>query len=546
MKRNSVANFASSYRNRSPSISVQPKTCILCHKVVPAGNNHPGKVDYCNECRVKIFDKKTTDDEISSNNSVLKQCVVCFESVKPEQPKVQHQGRAWHKDCIRCFVCSKILPNPTAFDLQSTPRCLDCQKQNVPSSIISPTSTVSSRLSGESRFSPIPRSTRRESFGSLTSHSTLNGGDFGTFNSFMADKLSTRKKSMDAISSYSRPQLDSKLFQQYQKSIHHQPKQINSPTSPINEKQRPITPTSPNKLRSLSPSLSSGLNDLNINNNPILSASTSTKVSNTKNRRSSVSMNNNNNNSNNNNDRPTSKKTCRKCTQPLHGPRVRLPTPSGDTWYYHYDCLTCAACGGHFTESEFVGDGKDVFHLHCRVPSPPRSTSPPSPVSNLSTSLSTSPVPSTTKSTPQLKQKLNNKKSSSNGLALNTTLKITDYKCHTCQLLIEDKYLKNGTRLFHPKCFTCSSCHEQIPSDKPFYDIQQEAHCESCTHKIMKTNPSKSTGHIDRNTNNKNNVSIDIKNIPSNKEFSLPLSPSVSSPLIPWDEKKVIHLLIFG
>lgn len=57
----------------------------------------------------------------------------------------------------------------------------------------------------------------------------------------------------------------------------------------------------------------------------------------------------------------------------------------------------------------------------------------------------------------------------------------------------------------------------------------------------MKINPSKSTGHINKNNNNnsnKNNVAIDIKNIPKNKEFSLPLSPSVSSPLIPWDEKK--------
>lgn len=73
MKRNSVANFASSYRNRSPSISVQPKTCILCHKAVPLGSNHLGKVDYCHECRIKIFDKKTTNDETLSDNTALKQ-----------------------------------------------------------------------------------------------------------------------------------------------------------------------------------------------------------------------------------------------------------------------------------------------------------------------------------------------------------------------------------------------------------------------------------------------------------------------------------------
>ncbi|CAO3626127.1 unnamed protein product [Cunninghamella echinulata] len=535
MKRNSVANFPSSYRNRSPSISVQPKTCILCHKAVPLGSQL-GKVDYCHECRGKIFDKKS-DDKAPVDNTVSKQCVICFESIKPEQPKVQHQGRAWHKDCIRCYVCSKVLLNPTALDLQGASRCLDCQKQQNggTTSIISPTSTVSSRLSSESRFSPIPRSKRRESFGSLTSQSTL--GDFGTYNSLMADKLSTRKKSMDAISSYSRPQLDSKLFRQYQKSIHQQKQQ--QPASPLTptEKQRPITPTSPdsNKFRSFSPTLSTGLNDMNINNIS-LSTSTSTLVSNIKNRRSSVS-----NSNTATADKPTSKKTCRKCMQQLRGPRVRLPTPSGDTWYYHYDCLTCAACGGHFTESEFVGDGKDVFHLHCRAPSPPRSTSPPSPIATLSTSTSNSPIPSVTKSTPHLNIQAN-KKHNPHGAEINTNQQITDYRCHTCQLIIEDKYLKNGTRLFHPKCFTCSSCHEQIPSDKPFYDIQQEAHCESCTQKIMKTNPSKSTGYINPSHNNNkfksNNVSIDVKSIPNNKEFPLTLSPSVSSPLIPWDEQK--------
>ncbi|SAM06181.1 hypothetical protein [Absidia glauca] len=469
MKRNSIASFASSYNTRSPS-SVQPKTCILCHKAVPLGTQL-GKNDYCHECRAKISNKSSSSPASTSpTESAQIECVGCSLPVNPEQPKVQHQGRAWHKNCIRCYVCSNPLPNPTALDLHGSSRCLSCQQKQRSTSgsnststrmvtsqqvSTSPTSTVGSSISSASRFSPIPRSLLNDKYGSTTSISTFGGSTSG-------DTLSTRKKSLDAT----RPRLDSQLFQQYQKSVGQQP-----PTSPSFNSSSPIKPT-----RSLSSQLSSpSLSSYNEKPRMVISSSTATTSSTQKSRqrRSSFTP-----------DKPPSaKKTCRKCLQVLRGPRVRLPTPTGDTWYYHYDCLTCAACGDHFTESEFVGDGKDVFHLHCRTPSPPHSTSPPplSPTTTISSgpiSPSISPIPAASSSMPL--QKRERRLSSPSQQPL-------DYRCHTCCLPIEDKCLKNGSRFFHPNCFTCFSCHEHLPSDRPFYDIQQEAHCEPCTQVIIKT-----------------------------------------------------------
>lgn len=58
---------------------------------------------------------------------------------------------------------------------------------------------------------------------------------------------------------------------------------------------------------------------------------------------------------------PPLTRACHACDKQLNGPRVRVPTANGEVWY-HYDCLTCHGCGGHFTESRFVSQGKLIYH----------------------------------------------------------------------------------------------------------------------------------------------------------------------------------------
>ncbi|KAG0167855.1 hypothetical protein DFQ28_006351 [Apophysomyces sp. BC1034] len=63
------------------------------------------------------------------------------------------------------------------------------------------------------------------------------------------------------------------------------------------------------------------------------------------------------------------RRTCSHCLKPLRGGRrVKLPLATGDK-YYHYDCLTCAACHGHFTELGFATDVFDMYGVSGTDPS---------------------------------------------------------------------------------------------------------------------------------------------------------------------------------
>ncbi|KAI8100053.1 uncharacterized protein BX664DRAFT_382494 [Halteromyces radiatus] len=514
-KRYSMASYASSYRTRTPSLSVQPKTCILCHKAVPLGTQL-GKGDYCYECRTKIFDKSSSSSSSSPNTDTTQtQCVVCSQPINPNLPNIHHQGRTWHPDCVRCHTCLKPLPDPTALDLQGNSRCLSCQQNQ--QSMTSPTSTVGSSIGSASRFSPITRSTRNESFGSATTISTYGDNDDNTF--------SLKKKSVDGISAL--PRLESQLFRHYQKSVSQQ--QHSDSSVPKTTSPSPIV--RPLSSQSSSPSLSSSYMPSKLSTSSSTDQKGQQQQQQLRQRRSSLAG-----------DKPSSKKkTCRKCTQGFNGfSRIRLPTPTGNIWYYHYNCLTCAACDGHFDQPDYVCDGKDVFHLHCRAPSPPQSVSPLSPLSPTTSSGSTtdiispssSPIPSATKSSSNLQTRQRRLSS--------TPLLPTEYQCHTCHLPIEDKCLKNGTRFFHPKCFICFSCHENLPSDKPFYDIQQEAHCEECTRQIIKTG---SRSNIYNNKTEKTNNNRPTCTTSSSASSSIrssisPLSPSMSSPLFADNNEK--------
>ncbi|ORX44587.1 hypothetical protein DM01DRAFT_1411261 [Hesseltinella vesiculosa] len=346
----SISTYTSRYR--SPSMSVQPKTCIYCHKAIPLGTQL-GKSDACHQCRTNLFETKQEQATVPQLSSGT-QCVECSQPVKLTDPKFQHQGRTWHKECIRCFECQQPIRHPTALDVNGKSRCLVCQRKSRPRAASFNTGPRPIGLSSQAYRSPLPTSA--------------------------------------------------------------------SPVPPAS----PASPMSPSPQPSASISTASGKK---------LKAS---------------------------------KKSCRKCQQVLRGPRVKLPTPSGETWYYHIDCLTCAACGDQFTSVEFIGDGKDVFHLHCRPASPPTSL-PPSPCCTSPQSLPSPPpvLPTTTQSTPLPPHRL--------------ATPPLDYRCYTCSLPIVDKCLKNGSKFFHPKCFCCFQCRVHLPSDKPFYEFKEEAYCDKCT-----------------------------------------------------------------
>lgn len=157
------------------------------------------------------------------------------------------------------------------------------------------------------------------------------------------------------------------------------------------------------------------------------------------------------------------KKNCRKCMQPLRGPRVSVPTLTGDIWYYHYDCLTCTGCGDVFTDSEFVGDGENVFHMHCS-PSPPLS-----PTST--TSSSDSMPPSTMKEEDTYKR--------TRCIPPLGGSKI----CPGCNASISVMEETPGPRAsrWHKRCLKCAGCKKQMDSGTKVVLEQQGRWFVRCT-----------------------------------------------------------------
>lgn len=162
-------------------------------------------------------------------------------------------------------------------------------------------------------------------------------------------------------SHHQRPKIDSQLFHHYQKSVnnnHHSIEPSLPPTlsaSPVHS-ERSLISGSPMSISSVS----SGLKTPSPSPSPLASTPPSPKSNQPIARRRTTSS--------------TSpvfaddslsaqqvSRVCIACNDPLSGPRIRLPMPNGDMWY-HYNCLTCAGCHGHFTQSEFVSHGKAVYH----------------------------------------------------------------------------------------------------------------------------------------------------------------------------------------
>ncbi|KAI8072697.1 hypothetical protein BC940DRAFT_291368 [Gongronella butleri] len=403
-KRSSMSSMAS-YATRYRAPQLQPKTCIYCHKAIPLGGAQVGKGDACHGCRVKLFDQKDEPASIPQLSNGT-QCAECTQEVQATDAKFQHQGRTWHKDCIRCKECQQPMKHPTVLDVTGQSRCLACQRKSRPRA---------------ASFTTGPRP-------------WLGPNGPGALGQIRTNA----PRSPPSVASQASPRVSP------------------ASTSPLSRQTSPTTAPG-----------------------PVPSASSKT----------------------------AKRKTCRKCTKVLRGPRVRLPTPTGDTWYYHFDCLTCAACGDHFTGVEFIGDGKDVYHLHCRdtphtpvsATPPPMPATPPSPTASLAPStpvspcspmtpppLASSPAPMPSKSAPFPR---------STQSTPNTPHRLAtpplDYRCHTCSQNIQDKCLKNGSKFFHPNCFCCFECKTHLPSDQPFYEFQQEAYCEPCTRALLSSDVGK-------------------------------------------------------
>ncbi|SAM09754.1 hypothetical protein [Absidia glauca] len=142
----------------------------------------------------------------------------------------------------------------------------------------------------------------------------------------------------------------------------------------------------------------------------------------------------------------TKKRNCRKCMQPLRGPRVSVPALNGDTWYYHYDCLTCTGCGDVFTDSEFVGDGENVFHMHCSPPPPPLSpTSTTSSSDSVPAMMEDTYRPTTTRCMPKFGGS-----------------KICP-GCYASIAVMEETPGPRASR-WHKKCLKCTGCKKQMDS----------------------------------------------------------------------------------
>ncbi|KAI8368297.1 uncharacterized protein BYT42DRAFT_586067 [Radiomyces spectabilis] len=451
-------NSTSSVLNR-PSSLLLPKACAQCNERFQYDTPTYLQNDlyYCKSCHEKTFN--------------LGNCTACTKIISQQDSYIEHSQQVWHDECFSCHGCHILLKDAPMVDLKGRPCCEPCLmsqagKPHNEAAIVHapkaprihspPPSTISTPV-----LSPSSRAAHNLSPTSTLSSTTFSlRGGFDTLSS-MSSLSSTSSTWLPRAARSSRPRIDSHLFHHYQKSLQNNATSesmgatptetekprirtppLSSPSSPMSDEDSarsvhtpsPVAPlpeaikkntstpllSRPHRSRSSSVSLNDDLGSLRLSSSPTLP-----NIS--EEHRSSASTPS----------RPS--RSCRQCQKPLSGPRVKLPTPTGDVWY-HYDCLTCDACHLHFTESEFVSDGKGIYHTKCKpVAKPKEKSSSPS------------------------------------------------YQCHTCSKPITEKCLKNGNQLFHPQCFLCAECHIVLPYDQPFYEVNNAAHCEACSRQKMTT-----------------------------------------------------------
>ncbi|KAI9009999.1 hypothetical protein CLU79DRAFT_774310 [Phycomyces nitens] len=414
--------------NRRPSLPIH-KACVTCKKQLSYDSAFlNGNVQHCRTCRPPDA------------------CVSCTEPVSEEEAFYSH-SQLWHRGCFRCQGCHKLVEDCTQVDKYKQPWCETCRKENEigsrPSSSAStPLMSPMDRSLPQLNTSPTSTISSRDQFDSIRT-GTPDDFNYGTIS------LSSNIRPIRTMSTAptgTRPPITSQLFQQYQKSLQQpifiasnedQPLLSNLPP-PTPPKRHPSTPRTQlntplprsSPVRDPSKRHSYANDNSLIEKQPIIEPSRSASTRQPTERPT---------------ERPTEKPTekpsrkptkekrvCCKCLKTLRGRRIKAPTATGDAWY-HYDCLTCAGCNLHFTDTEIVVEGTDIYHPQCRVTSMPEEVV---------------------------------------------------FKCHACELPIQDKQcLKDGTKLFHHQCFTCHGCHTVLPPDQPFYDMNGSLHCETCARK---------------------------------------------------------------
>ncbi|KAL0081319.1 hypothetical protein F4703DRAFT_1866219 [Phycomyces blakesleeanus] len=435
--------------NRRPSLPLH-KTCVTCKKQLSYDSAFlNGNVQHCGTCRPPDA------------------CVSCTETVSEEEA-FYSQNQLWHRGCFRCQGCHKLLEDCTQVDRYKQPLCENCSKEDEMTS--RPSSSASTPLMSPLEKSSLPQLqtsptstvSSRDQFDSIRIRTPSDDlSSFGTLSSLSSSVRPTRAISPVGFTG-TRPPITSQLFQQYQKSLQEQQKNqqpifiassedqpllissLSQPQPPPTPPKRyPSTPTrqqqsiTPLATRSIVPTKDPSKrhsygNDGNFSEKqyqqqqqqqesqiePIRSSSTKQVTQNNKPSKKPAKE----------------KRVCFKCLKTLRGRRIKAPTATGDAWY-HYDCLTCAGCDLHFTDTEIVVEGTDIYHPQCR----------------------------------------------------GVTIKPKEeplFTCHACELPIQDKQcLKDGTKLFHHQCFTCHDCHNVLPPDQPFYDMNGSLHCEACARK---------------------------------------------------------------
>ncbi|KAI9009302.1 hypothetical protein CLU79DRAFT_775055 [Phycomyces nitens] len=436
----------------APSVLSEPQTCVNCHKrtLEPLGASR-----HCKDC---------TPQKPSSSSSVASAAVVdrgacsgCYRPILATETHVEHSSRFWHKECFSCHSCARSLGDTPMVDLQGHPCCESCLmaqagRKPAPKMVSKANlSTQTTRIPDRSRssrqslpatstsirtnspvFSPSPFGlnprtslySRSKPFDSISSHSSssssasLSSTLSSTSWSPSPSPSKSAKPRVDNLSVFKRP-----ISTTNESSYLGSPEPLSYPPSPPGWKQSTRKQNSAlAEYRRAKAALNNEHTISQDNTLPSPSPSPPPRTPKILPRQPTFSKLPQSGVLND----PT-QSNCSGCHNPLSGTRVKLSIAGGDVWY-HYECLACETCHEPFSSSEYISDGKHFFHPKCRP-----------------------------------------------------TVQTPEYACHGCSKPITNKCLKNGSRLFHPDCFSCYECNSYLPFDEPFYEIQGEAHCEACS-----------------------------------------------------------------
>ncbi|CDH58455.1 hypothetical protein RO3G_03861 [Lichtheimia corymbifera JMRC:FSU:9682] len=426
-RRNSSPQGLMGKRN-SLSLSLQ-NSCAQCNQRLRYDT--PSYLEngtrYCKNCHTDLFSKGN--------------CSKCKKAVFPQRDTfIEHKTSVWHRDCFRCHGCCVALADVPMVDLRGRPCCEPCLMAQ----------------SGEAR-----QSSTRQVYDIAKLHHPKNENNSSIASTPVLVKGSDTMSSAGSIFGTpktppnARPRIDSQLFHHYQKTLQRDNMASSPPPPPlspagsirssISGSPLSISPSSsPLSFHSSSSSTSrvNNASPVQVNGAGTQSPPTSALANATTTRRtttmppaspvptSSESTTTTTSTSTTTTTTKNGRRMCAECNKPLQGTKVKMPSPSGDIWY-HYDCLKCAGCRGHFTESKIVRLGNTIYHPECLPPSEPAEEQ-------------------------------------------------QHYKCHTCQKAIKDKCVRNGSKYYHIECFQCRKCQKVLDHSRPFYEVQNEPHCESC------------------------------------------------------------------